>query len=40
MDSWEKFVETKLSPKNAFYIKPNMKGISDAMNMHSRFGIE
>ena len=29
MDIWEKFEETKLPLKNAFYSKLNMKGISD-----------
>lgn len=29
MDSWKKFVKTKLLPKNVFKSKLNMKGISD-----------
>ena len=29
MDGWEKFEETSLPPKNAFYSRLNMKGISD-----------
>ena len=29
MNGWEKFEETSLSPKDAFYSKLNMKGISD-----------
>ena len=29
MDSWDKFEETDLPPKEAFYSKLNMKGISD-----------
>ena len=29
MYSWEKFEETKLAPKNAFYRKLEMKGIND-----------
>ena len=28
IDSWKKFEETRLPPKNAFYSKFNMKGIS------------
>ena len=30
MDGWEKFEETDLPPKEAFYSKLNMQGISDA----------
>ena len=29
MDAWEKFEETSLPPKDAFYSRLNMKGISD-----------
>ena len=29
MDNWEKFQETDLSAKDAFYSKLNMEGISD-----------
>ena len=29
MDSWKKFEDTKLPPKNAFDSRLNMKGISD-----------
>ena len=29
MDSWKKFEETKLPPKNTFYSKLNIKVISD-----------
>ena len=29
IDSWEKFKQTKLLPKNPFYSKLNIKGISD-----------
>ena len=29
MDSWKKFEETSLPQKDAFYIRLNMKGISD-----------
>ena len=29
IDRWKKFEETKLPPKNAFYSKLNIKGISD-----------
>ena len=40
MDSWERFEETRLPPKEAFYSKLNMEGISDkTMSMHSRCGI-
>ena len=28
-NSWEKFQETSILPKNAFYSRLNMKGISD-----------
>ena len=48
MNGWKKFEETSLPPKDAFYSRLNMKGISDqehtythvhTMNIHSRFGI-
>lgn len=40
-DDWEKFEKTRLSLKNAFWRKLNMKGISDqTMNILSRFGAE
>ena len=29
MDGWKKFEETSLPPKDAFYSRLNMKGISD-----------
>ena len=29
MDTWEIFQEKKLPPKNAFYSKLNMRGVSD-----------
>ena len=29
MDGWEKFEEASLPPKDAFYIRLNMKGIND-----------
>ena len=29
MDAWEKFEETSLPPKDAFYSRLNMKSISD-----------
>ena len=29
MDGWQKFEETKLPPKEAFYSKLNKRGISD-----------
>ena len=35
MDSWERFEETKLPPKEAFYSKLNMKGISVADYEHA-----
>ena len=39
-DGWEKFEETSLPLKNAFYSKVNTKGISDQDHEHgSRFGI-
>ena len=36
MDSWEKFKETKLPVKEAFYSKLNMKGISDKDYEHAQ----
>ena len=36
VDSWKKFEETELPPKEAFYSKLNMKGISDADYEHAR----
>ena len=36
MDSWEKFEKTKLPPKNIFYSKLNMKGISDQDYEHAQ----
>ena len=40
MDSWERFEETKLSWKNAFYSMLNMKGIgNEIMDMHGKFGM-
>ena len=30
MDNWEKFDETRIPPKEAFYSKLNLEGISDA----------
>ena len=36
MDSWKKFEETKIPPKNAFYIKLNMKSISDQDYEHAQ----
>ena len=36
MDSWEKFEETELPPKEAFYSKLNMKGISDKDYEHAQ----
>ena len=34
MDNWEKFDETTIPPKEAFYSKLNLKGISDAPYAH------
>ena len=34
MDDWEKFDETSLPPKNAFYSRLNIKGISDQDHEH------
>lgn len=40
MDSWERFEETKLPSKKAFYSKINLKGISDSdHDLHSKFRI-
>ena len=36
MDGWEKFAETPLSPKDAFYSRLNMKGISDQEHKHAQ----
>ena len=35
MDGWEKHEETSLSPKDAFYSRLNMKGISDQDHEHA-----
>ena len=36
MDSWEKFNETALSPKEAFYSNLNLEDISDEDYMHAQ----
>ena len=36
MDGWEKFEETSLPPKDAFYSRLNMKGISDHNYEHEQ----
>ncbi|XP_057296218.1 uncharacterized protein LOC130625168 [Hydractinia symbiolongicarpus] len=36
MDSWQRFKETELPPKEAFYSKLNMKGISDNNYKHAQ----
>ena len=36
MDSWDKFEETKLPPKDAFYSKLSMRGISDKDYEHAQ----
>ena len=36
MDSWERFEETRLPPKEAFYSKLNMEGISDKDYEHAQ----
>ena len=36
MDGWKKFKETKLPPKDAFYSRLNMKGISDQDYEHAQ----
>ena len=45
MDNWEKFDETTIPPKEAFYSELNLQGISDADYAHARkvwevFGIK
>ena len=35
MDSWRKFEETSLPPKDMFYSRLNMKGISDQDHEHA-----
>ena len=36
MDGWEKFEEANLPPKDAFYSRLNMKGISDQDHEHAQ----
>ena len=36
MDMWKKFEETSLPPKDAFYSRLNMKGISDQDYEHAQ----
>ena len=36
MDSWKKFEETSLLPKDAFYSRLSMKGISDQDHEHAQ----
>ena len=36
MDSWEKFEETSLPPKDSLYSRLNMKGISDQGCIHAQ----
>ena len=36
MDNWEKFDETTLPPKEAFYSKLNLKGISNEDYAHAQ----
>ena len=36
MDSWKKFEETSLPPRDTFYIRLNMKGISDQDYEHTQ----
>ena len=36
MDGWKKFEETSLPPKDAFYSRLNMKGISDHNYEHAQ----
>ena len=36
MDNWEKFDETTIPPKEVFYSKLNLKGISDADYEHAQ----
>ena len=45
MDNWEKFDETTIPPKKAFYSKLNLEGISDedyahVQNVWKVFGIK
>ena len=35
IDAWEKFEEIKLPPKNVFYSKLNIKGVSDEDYEHA-----
>ena len=36
MDDWEKFEEVSLLPKDAFYSRLNMQGISDQYYEHAQ----
>ena len=36
MDDWEKFDETTIPPKEGFYSKLNLKGVSDADHEHTQ----
>ena len=36
MDSWERFNETSLPPKNSFYIKLNLENITDEDYKHTQ----
>ena len=36
MDGWKKFEETGLPPKDAFYSRLNMKGITDQDHEHAQ----
>ena len=40
MDSWEKFIETSIPDKEAFYSKLNLEGIADkdTMCMLKKYG--
>ena len=38
MDNWEKFDETTIPPKEAFYNGLNLNGISNADYAHADFG--
>ena len=40
MDSWEKFIETSIPDKEAFYRKLNLEGITDkdTMRMLKKYG--
>ena len=45
MDNWEKFNETTIPPKEAFYSELNLEGISDTIYVHAKkvwevFGIK